>query len=152
MMLLHLLFLFTRSFQYSYPISWRKYDENLWKTLPSGVKLRGWSRPSGLCRRDHPEIESWNSYPTWQSSDFNELVPPNRTHYAEVFSGSMILWHCNMVLIFELGSILINHFIIRFRFEPFWTLLIQPNVLFGLFLFVIIWASFWCSKFGASIW
>ena len=85
--------------------------------LPSGVKLRGWS--SGLCRRYHPEIESWNSYPTWRPSDFNELVPPNRTHYAEVFYGSMILWHCNMVLIFELGSILINHFIISFRLGHF---------------------------------
>ena len=41
---------------------------------------------------------------------FNELVPPNRTHYTEVCYGSMILWHCNMVLIFELGSILIDHF------------------------------------------
>ena len=27
----------------------------------------------------------------------------------------MILWHCNMVLIFELGSILINHFFNRIR-------------------------------------
>ena len=74
---------------------------------------------------------------------FNELVPPNRTHYAEVFYGSMILWHCNMVLIFELGSILINHFIIRIRSDHFGpVLLIQPNGLVQI-LAQILGRNFW---------
>ena len=56
-----------------------------------------------------------------------------------------------MVLIFELGSILINHFIIRIRSDHFGpVLLIQPNALVQI-LAQILGRNFWSNMMRDTV-